>query len=251
MIDGVFEVKKKISLEEASSEITNIIRMLGYISIDERPINYGHQFKVANECIITIYQKKGFLSKAVFNTVQPKLANAIFEYLGLEREEEKNIEIFNSYIGTDESGKGDVFGPLIVAGMCVNDETKPILKKIKVVDCKQNSDKINEIMAKQIYDEINPKYYSIIKSPLEKYNAAFDQQTNNLARILAYMHGEAIKNISGKVNCNKAIVDKFDNIPFNIKYVITTYHSVLRYFLSANCDINGIVKYTPIISNMK
>lgn len=211
MIEGIYTINKRTTLAQATSEISNIIHLLGYTSIDERPISYGYQFKVANEGTINIYEKKGKLSKAVFNSVQPKLANAIFDYLQLEREEDKTIEIFNSYVGTDESGKGDVFGPLIVAGMCVNDETKPILKKIKVVDCKQNSDKINEIMAKQIYDDIDPKYYAIIKSPLEKYNKSFDLITNNLAKILADMHGAAIKEISDRVNCYKAIVDKFDN----------------------------------------
>ena len=46
------------------------------------------------------------------------------------------------YIGTDESGKGDYFGPLVVAGVIVNSTTSAGLKKIGVKDSKLLSDDV-------------------------------------------------------------------------------------------------------------
>ena len=65
-------------------------------------------------------------------------------------------KIFKSRIGTDESGKGDYFGPLVVAGVFIksrNDEEN--LKSIGVRDCKKLSDRriieIAEIIKKKFY----------------------------------------------------------------------------------------------------
>ena len=38
-------------------------------------------------------------------------------------------EAFFPHGGVDESGKGDFFGPLVIAGVFVDEETEPILRK--------------------------------------------------------------------------------------------------------------------------
>jgi len=54
------------------------------------------------------------------------------------------------YIGTDESGKGDYFGPLVVAGVIVNSATSLQLKKIGVKDSKLLSDDIIKRLSPRI-----------------------------------------------------------------------------------------------------
>jgi ribonuclease HIII len=46
-----------------------------------------------------------------------------------------------AWIGTDESGKGDYFGPLVVAGVCVNGMLLPQLMSLGVKDSKKLSDR--------------------------------------------------------------------------------------------------------------
>lgn len=51
-----------------------------------------------------------------------------------------------TYIGVDESGKGDFFGPLVIAGFLVNPEIREKLQKLEVRDSKSISDnKIKKI----------------------------------------------------------------------------------------------------------
>ena len=47
---------------------------------------------------------------------------------------------------------------------------------------------------------------------------------------IAYITYEPICMFNAELYDIPIIVDKFDSMPFNIKYIITTYHSVFRYF---------------------
>ncbi len=53
----------------------------------------------------------------------------------------KAIPLLESHIGTDESGKGDYFGPLVIAGVFVDRRLESILKELGAADSKENSDK--------------------------------------------------------------------------------------------------------------
>ncbi|MBC7363507.1 MAG: ribonuclease HIII, partial [Candidatus Aminicenantes bacterium] len=51
-------------------------------------------------------------------------------------------------IGTDESGKGDFFGPLVVAGFFLPEGQEEVLRELGVKDCKRLSDnRVIEIAA--------------------------------------------------------------------------------------------------------
>ncbi len=51
-----------------------------------------------------------------------------FSVRSLFDDEKPESEPDYPYIGTDESGKGDYFGPLVIAGVYVNRETRKIFK---------------------------------------------------------------------------------------------------------------------------
>jgi ribonuclease HIII len=109
------------------------------------------------------------------------------------------------HIGTDESGKGDYFGPLVVAGIFILDEQQEVLKELGVRDSKKISD--NRI--RQIADLVRKGYkHSIVAIGPEKYNQLYEK-LRNLNRILAWAHARAIENILEEVPCGKAITDQF------------------------------------------
>jgi ribonuclease HIII len=109
------------------------------------------------------------------------------------------------HIGTDESGKGDYFGPLVVAGIFILDEQQDVLKELGVRDSKKISD--NRI--RQIADLVRKGYkHSIVAIGPEKYNQLYEK-LRNLNRILAWAHARAIENILEEVPCVKAITDQF------------------------------------------
>ncbi len=109
------------------------------------------------------------------------------------------------HIGTDESGKGDYFGPLVVAGIYVPDEQIEVLKELGVKDSKRLSD--NRV--RQIAEVVRKGYkHSIVAIGPEKYNELYGK-LRNLNRILAWAHARVIENILEEVPCGKAITDQF------------------------------------------
>ncbi|HEX9060132.1 MAG TPA: ribonuclease HIII [Clostridia bacterium] len=113
----------------------------------------------------------------------------------------------NPLIGTDESGKGDYFGPLVIAGVYADEDTKKILRAIGADDSKKLSDvKIAEI-SKKIKELCK---YSVVVIGNEKYNELYGR-ISNLNRLLAWGHARVIENILNETDCNIALSDQFGN----------------------------------------
>ena len=109
------------------------------------------------------------------------------------------------HIGTDESGKGDYFGPLVVAGVFVPDKQEEVLKELGVKDSKRFSDN----RAREMADLIKRGYkHSVVAIGPEKYNELYGK-LRNLNRILAWAHARAIENILEEVPCDQAVTDQF------------------------------------------
>ena len=108
-------------------------------------------------------------------------------------------------IGTDESGKGDYFGPLVVAGVFLPEEKEGVLAELGVKDSKKFSD--NRV--RELADLVKKGYtHSIVAIGPEKYNELYSK-LRNLNRILAWAHARAIENILEDVNCKLAVTDQF------------------------------------------
>lgn len=109
------------------------------------------------------------------------------------------------HVGTDESGKGDYFGPLVVAGVYLPDEQEPVFRELGVKDSKRMSDNRVREMAEIIKQSYK---HSIVAIGPERYNELY-ASLRNLNRILAWGHSRAIENILGEVPCRLVITDQF------------------------------------------
>ena len=111
-----------------------------------------------------------------------------------------------NYIGVDESGKGDYFGPLIVAGVAINDELKKTFSKSGIKDSKQLSDEKILQLALQIQKQAK---WSIVTINPQKYNELYSK-FKNLNKLLAWGHARVIENLLEKApECTLALSDKF------------------------------------------
>jgi len=109
------------------------------------------------------------------------------------------------HIGTDESGKGDYFGPLVVAGVFVPDDQRRVLIEIGVRDSK----KISDNRVRELADLIKQGYkHSVVAIGPLKYNELYEK-LRNLNRILAWAHSRAIENILDEIRCSLVITDQF------------------------------------------
>ena len=120
----------------------------------------------------------------------------------------RQSELFSAekgHIGTDESGKGDYFGPLVVAGVFILDEQQKVLAELGVKDSKRFSD--NRV--REFADLIKTGYkHSLVVIGPGKYNELYSK-LRNLNRILAWAHSRAIENLLEEVHCTLAVTDQF------------------------------------------
>jgi ribonuclease HIII len=118
----------------------------------------------------------------------------------------------SKWIGTDESGKGDYFGPLIIAGVLVTTETRRELLRNGAKDSKRLPDSSIKKLAPKIKD-LCP--HSIIVISPTQYNKAYETlQDAKHYRILAWGHAQAIENILEDEDCHYALVDQFGHERF-------------------------------------
>lgn len=179
-----------------------------------KAINYGIQFRVTmdkREALMRVYSgKRGVridLSQVKDEGILEKVKDCIY---GCHDGSNKSLTASlngdpEKLIGTDESGKGDYFGPLVVAGVYADDVTSPVLRAFGVDDSKKLSDKQIRAMAPRI-KELCP--HSIVMFENEKYNELY-LESNNLNKILASGHARAIEDILMSVDCPNALSDQF------------------------------------------
>ncbi len=109
-------------------------------------------------------------------------------------------------IGIDESGKGDYFGPLVIAAVFVDSTTQGELRLMEVRDSKKISDGRVLEMAPDI-KTICP--HSVIAIGPQKYNELY-AKIKNLNRLLAWGHAKALETLLERgITCERAISDQF------------------------------------------
>jgi len=113
------------------------------------------------------------------------------------------------YIGTDESGKGDYFGPLVIAGVYLTPEIGKFLKSLGIRDSKELSDYQIKQFANEIR-KVNEIIFDVVLISPEKYNQLYEKM-ENLNRLMAWAHARTIENLLGKCDAGEVISDKFGN----------------------------------------
>jgi len=114
-----------------------------------------------------------------------------------------------TYIGTDESGKGDYFGPIVIAAVYTDTSFTKELMKIGVKDSKELTDQSIHLMAGKI-KKIKGHIYDVILISPEKYNQLYSK-FGNLNKILGWAHAKAIENVLERKLAPEVISDKFGN----------------------------------------
>lgn len=184
----------------------------------------GQQFEFEAKPYTIFTARKGKLNVAVYEkgpkvvvqgrdladfitfTLEPQvLGEAKFGY-----DEVYEPEKFEPHFGIDESGKGDFFGPLVIAGAYVDADIARTLKEAGIQDSKSiGSDKrIRDLAA--IIRRTRAAQTVILIGP-ERYNQLF-AKFGNLNRLLAWGHARAIENLcEQRPDCPRALSDKFAN----------------------------------------
>ena len=194
-------------------QIENYCREHGWQFSD---LAYGHWKAAGNKINVAAY-KSGKLTVQGANTAEFVLSFLEPEVLhttGFGYEEPAavlNTGNITPHGGIDESGKGDFFGPLVVAGVYADAEIGAKLASAGVCDSKliKSDKKITEI-AHQIRNIAAGKFAVVTVGP-EAYNRLYGS-FGNLNRLLAWGHAKVIEELLEKVpECPRMLSDKFGN----------------------------------------
>lgn len=117
------------------------------------------------------------------------------------------------HIGVDESGKGDYFGPLVIAACYVDDWHLAELEGVK--DSKKLTDQVAIRLAETIRKTCP---YSIVAIGPAKYNELYSRH-KNLNKLLSWGHAQAIENVLEKQASALAISDQFGD-PSYIRWLL-------------------------------
>ena len=126
-------------------------------------------------------------------------------------EEVHEPEMFEPHLGIDESGKGDFFGPLVVAGVYVNSPIARALLDVGIRDSKRitSDNKIRTLSA--AIRAIPGIAFEIVSISPERYNDLYEKFAN-LNKLLAWGHARVIENLLEKrPECPRALSDQFAN----------------------------------------
>ena len=124
-------------------------------------------------------------------------------------EKELSPELFAPHAGSDESGKGDYFGPLVVCCAYTDEALSDEMAKLGVRDCKQMSDKAVLATGAKLRALLGPSGYAVVKLGPAAYNRLYSK-IKNINRMLAWAHGTAIEELLTKrQGCGRVVVDQF------------------------------------------
>ena len=188
-----------------------------------REINYGLQFIVffeKQDGLLRIYESKKGIRLDYSQVKLEPFKQHIQELLDTPDSPPKKFKFLSdvftdenptpdkdpdTLIGVDESGKGDYFGPLVVAAVHISPKTSPILEELDIKDSKVLTDsKIREI-GPLIQETC---HHSILSLGNDSYNEVYEKMAN-LNHILAWGHGKVIESVLKQTPCDYALSDQF------------------------------------------
>ena len=119
-------------------------------------------------------------------------------------------QMFTPHAGIDESGKGDFFGPLVIAAVFVDGADNAMaLLKAGVADSKTISSDKRMLQLANLIRQLTDGRFSVVAIGPEAYNRLYEN-TRNVNKLLAWGHARAIENLLEKVpECTRAISDQF------------------------------------------
>ncbi len=220
---------KKSAYDKIKSYYTLLSSSEGMELSEIEQKNYNYEFTVKNTGSEKVKVQVYFGKKGVRTVVQGNKESTFFK----EIEElisgepafsfpKNDLSEPEEYIGTDETGKGDFFGPLVVAAVYVDRTSQKVFRKLGVRDSKSLRDNQIIKIASEIITRF-PEDFEIAFIPPKKYNELYES-FGNLNKLLDWAHSKAIENLLKRKKCNIVITDKFSKTDLGISGLIENSH---------------------------
>jgi ribonuclease HIII len=194
---------------EQLARLRSLLEELGF---EFSPKPYTFFFAQKNKLSVAVYEKgpKVLLQgKGVEEFVQFELEPKILGEAKIGYEEVHSPEMFSPHFGVDESGKGDFFGPLVIAGVYVDRGIARKFLDAGVQDSKRiGSDAKIRGLAEMIR-KAGQGLFEIVSIGPARYNELYEK-FGNLNSLLGWGHARVIENlVARKPGCPRALSDQF------------------------------------------
>jgi len=193
---------------EQQSRLAALLRAGNYRLAD---VPYTAVAADGEECRIALYNsgKCCVQGKGARNFVEFVLEPQVLGAARLGYEEVYDPARFEPHLGVDESGKGDFFGPLVIAAAYVDRALIPVFEDLGVRDSKNiASDRRLLEIAAALRQRLGVRYSVVAISP-RRYNELYAKM-RSVNKLLAWGHARALENALVKLpGCKRAISDQF------------------------------------------
>jgi ribonuclease HIII len=188
-------------------------------SFEHLPLQNGARVKLLLDSSmlgLNLYPSKGGGCKIVFDQPLSEHADAVATLVAGRAsivKASKNasgavepIADADCWVGSDESGKGDYFGPLVVAAVAVTRANWPVLVELGAQDSKNLTDARSGLLATAIREAFPSEVIAVMP---KRYNELW-LKFGNVNRLLAWAHARAIENVIEKApEATVAVADQF------------------------------------------
>jgi ribonuclease HIII len=193
-------------------QATKLRELLEQLGFEFSPKEYTLFFAQKNRLSVAVYEKGPKVlvqGRGVEEFVQFELEPKILGEAKLGYEEVHSPEMFEPHFGVDESGKGDFFGPLAIAGVYVDYGIARKLLDAGVQDSKRiGSDARIRALAQTIRKTANGLVETVLIGP-QRYNELYEK-FGNLNKLLGWGHARVIENLlKKKPDCPRSLSDQF------------------------------------------
>lgn len=232
-MDKLTDKDFKKYLEDVRQNISEVLKIT-----KEKDINYGHQFVVELcQAKLTLNVYNGRKGLTYVFSGDSALEKKVRELLGEGKQGAAGVggsagcstgvasaagaEALprGKWAGSDESGKGDFFGPLVVSAVVVDDGTAAKLAAAGVKDCKLLSDK--KILELEETIKANVIDFSVLELKPKIYNMRYNQvlaQGGKLNQLLGFGHVAALSQVLERNHdCHAALIDQFTTSTVNVR----------------------------------
>ncbi len=191
------------SLTLSDGEIGRLKECISYKNLKNVPVTNEYEIlRVKDQNVNLILYSSG---KLVFNE-SSKTLDILNSILEME-------EGYDYFLGSDETGKGEWYGPLVVVVTALTPEEIIKLRILGVKDSKtMKTSRIIETALNIM--EMGIPYESIVLGPVSynKLYREFESEGKSLNDLMAWAHSKIINELLGRLEFNQAqvIIDKFD-----------------------------------------
>jgi len=203
--------KSSFTYNLSSEQISLLRELMAGKGFELKPLAYGHFQGKKGKCSVSAYEsgKVVIAGKESREFIEFHFEPEVLGEARLGYEAIHHPEYFTDHFGVDEAGKGDFFGPLVIAGVAGTAERVQGWLDSGIGESKKMTDGSALAKAEALEEELDSSGYEVVAIGPERYNEMY-RSFGNLNRLLAWGHATVIRNLAAKnPECGAALSDQF------------------------------------------